>query len=80
VGDLPFADWTRLSNPNRMLDLLRNMESQTPRQQQTQERILRCLTPLSQSQASAAPAAVVEQAVKSFTTMDAAVAKELSGS
>lgn len=80
VGDLPFADWARLTNPDRMLNLLRNMESQTPRQQQTQERILRCLTPLSQSQASAAPAAVVEQAVKSFTTMAATIAKEPSGS
>jgi excinuclease UvrABC ATPase subunit len=80
VGDLSFTEWTRLSDPDRRLDLLRNMGSKTPRQRRTQERILRCLAPVAQSKDSAAPIAVVEQAVKSFTTMEAAIAKEPSGS
>lgn len=75
VGDLSFTEWTRLSDFDRRLDLLRNMESHNPRQRRTQERILRCLAPLAQSQALAS-VTVVERAVKSFTTMDAAVPRE----
>ena len=79
VGDLPFAEWTRLSDPARMLNLLRDMKSHTPRQKRTQERILRCLAPLARLQASAAPTSVVERSVASFTTMAAALAKGPSG-
>ncbi|HVF59748.1 MAG TPA: hypothetical protein VNJ70_08075 [Thermoanaerobaculia bacterium] len=78
AGDLSFADWTRLSDPDRMLDELRNVGPRTPRQRQTRQRILRCLALLGGPRASAVPAAVVERSVESFTTMPA-VAMKRSG-
>jgi excinuclease ABC A subunit len=69
VGGKSFADWTRLSDPGRMLGLLNKVEPHTPRQDRTRERILQCLAPFAQANASAV--SVIERAVESFTTMTA---------
>jgi excinuclease ABC A subunit len=75
MGGMPFDEWARLSDPDRKLDLLRSVQSRTPRQRRTQQRLLHCLAPLAQRSASEAPAAVVDRAVESFTTMAAAEAE-----
>jgi excinuclease ABC A subunit len=68
VGDLSFADWSILTDPARMLGSLRGLEPRTSRQRHTWKRLLHCLEPLAAS-GPAAPAAVVERSVESFTTM-----------
>ena len=77
VGETSFSDWSRLSNPNRMVELLSKVEVHTPRQQRTLERILYCLAPLAETDSSALP--VVERSVESFTTMVAARGADPSG-
>ena len=69
VGDVSLAEWARLSDPERMLNLLRKVEPHTMRQRRARQRILHCLSPLAQPRTSAAPAAVFQRAVESFTTM-----------
>jgi excinuclease UvrABC ATPase subunit len=71
VGEVSFPEWTMLSSPTRMLDLLRAVAPHSPRQQRTKERILDCLAPLQTPGSSMVLAAVVKEAVKSFTTMPA---------
>ena len=78
VGDTLFSEWVRLSNPVRMVDLLRKLDVHTSRQRRTRDRILYCLAPLEKSHASAAP--VVERLVESFTTMAAAESAEIGDS
>jgi excinuclease ABC A subunit len=68
-GDLSFADWTLLPDPNRMLKSLRSLDLQTERQRRTRERILYCLSPLAKSRNASTPKSVVERVVESFTTM-----------
>lgn len=69
VGRMPFDKWTRLSDLDGMLDLLRCLEPRTARQRRSLERVLYCLSPL--ADAGASLAAVVKRSVESFTTMPA---------
>jgi excinuclease ABC A subunit len=71
VGEVSFPEWTVLSSSARMLDLLRAVAPHSPRQRRTKERILDCLAPLQRPDSSLVSAAVVKEAVKSFTTMPA---------
>lgn len=76
VGNRSFVEWTRLQDADRMLDSLRAVQPQTPRQRRTLQRILYCLGPLTNLRSAAAPAAVVKRSVESFTTMPAVELKE----
>ncbi len=69
LGDLSFADWSVHTDPARMLGSLRGLEPRTSRQRHTWKRLLHCLEPLADSGSAAAPVAVVERSVESFTTM-----------
>ncbi|HYW08695.1 MAG TPA: hypothetical protein VE913_17165 [Longimicrobium sp.] len=70
VGEMNFSEWAVLDAPDRRLKTLRGVAAHTPRQRQTQRRILDCLAPLAGS-STAGRVAVVERAVESFTTMEA---------
>jgi excinuclease ABC A subunit len=72
VGERSYDEWTRLANPDQILDGLGKVEPHAPRQQRTRERLLYCLAPLVETGASAASAAIVERVVESFTTMTTA--------
>jgi excinuclease ABC A subunit len=67
VGEMSFAEWSVVDNRERRVKLLRSVTAGTPRQQQTRTRILDCLTPVPKP----TNAAVVERAVRAFTTMEA---------
>jgi excinuclease UvrABC ATPase subunit len=69
VGEVPFPEWTLLSDGDRMLDLLRTVVLNSKRQKNALERILHCLAPLKKPDSSAVAAAIVRRAVESFTTM-----------
>lgn len=69
VGEMPFPEWSTLGDAERMLDLLSEVESRTPRQRQTLQRLLHCLAPLAKSSRPVTPQAIVKRAVESFTTM-----------
>lgn len=76
VRDTSYSEWVCLSNPGRMVDLIKRVEVDEPRQRRTRERILYCLAPLTQARSSAVP--VLQRLVESFTTMTAAEADEPS--
>ena len=69
VGDVPFDDWTRLSDPARKFALLGGLGSHTLRQQRTRQRLLHCLAPVGRRRSEFTPEAVVRRAVGAFTTM-----------
>src|SRR6185295_1057722 len=69
VGELSFDDWIRLSDPDRRIGLLHDVEPHSPRQNRTRQRILHCLAPLAKRHSAAPPEATVERAVETFTTM-----------
>jgi excinuclease UvrABC ATPase subunit len=71
VGELSFAEWSVLDDPQRRLNLLHSVSAHTPRQRETRKRILVCLGPLAKPGTASARAAVVERAVGAFTTMEA---------
>jgi excinuclease UvrABC ATPase subunit len=70
VGELSFAEWLVLDDPQRRLSLLRSVSARTPRQRETRKRILDCLGPLAKPGTVGTWAAVVERAVGAFTTME----------
>ncbi|MGA8810012.1 MAG: hypothetical protein WB973_19245 [Thermoanaerobaculia bacterium] len=69
VNGLSFDQWVR-SAPRAMYDAIDSLETTTPRQRRTKQRILHCLAPLVKADAEGA-AAVARRTVESFTTMDA---------
>lgn len=69
VNGLSFDQWVR-STPRAMYDAVAALETTSPRQRRTKERIVHCLAPLAKAHPER-EAAVVKRAVESFTTMDA---------
>jgi excinuclease ABC A subunit len=71
VGELSFAEWSVLDDPQRRLNLLNSVSAHTPRQRETRKRILDCLGPLAKPGTASARASVVKRAAGAFTTMEA---------
>ena len=69
VNGLPFDQWVR-SAPRAMYDAIDGLNTASPRQRKTKQRILYCLAPLVKARPEG-EAAVAKRAVESFTTMDA---------
>jgi excinuclease UvrABC ATPase subunit len=77
IGDVSFADWKLMTDADQVLDSLRTVQPNTPRQRRAWQRILHCLAPLAKPRSAAVPAAIVERSVESFTTMPAVALKEV---
>lgn len=69
VNDVSFDQWVR-SAPRAMYEAIESLDTASPRQRRTKQRILYCLAPLVKARPDG-EAAVAKRAVESFTTMDA---------
>jgi len=69
VNGVSFDQWVRLS-PRAMYEAINSVETVTPRQRKTKQRIVHCFAPLVKAHPEG-EAAVAKRAVESFTTMDA---------
>lgn len=76
VGTLSFSAWAALREPRQVLEEVRRLSPQTRRQRITWQRIYKCLTPLAKTEEQWKLAAVAEQTVKSFTTMEPVQSRE----